>query len=94
MRVERVRPAVLRVTLHAYEMAALVAAARWAVEGGGSDLDPQAREQIKAVVDGYDTATRAAAAGPAPRTSGPHAGPSPPEGPRPGDADDAAGRGG
>lgn len=57
MRIERIRPAVLRVDLHAVELAALVAAARWAVEddaGSGSELSDDARQQLRDVLAGYD----------------------------------------
>lgn len=56
MKIERLRPTVLRVTLHAYEMAALVAAARWAVEGAEGELDPGVREQLGDVLDAYEEA--------------------------------------
>jgi hypothetical protein len=53
---ERPRPAVLRVTLSAYEMAALIAAARWALEGGEGELTTEARDQLQQVVANYDEA--------------------------------------
>lgn len=56
MQMERPRPAVFRVTLSAHEMAALIAAARWAVEGGGGGLPTEAREQLRQVVASYDAA--------------------------------------
>ena len=56
MKIERLRPAVLRVTLHAYEMAALVAAARWVAEGAEGDLDPEIERQLADVLDAYDEA--------------------------------------
>lgn len=54
MRMERIRPAVLRITLHAYELSALIAAARWAAEGGEGALDTDARAQLRQVLAGYD----------------------------------------
>lgn len=56
MKVERPRPAVFRLTLHAHELSALVAAARWAVEGAEGELPPEARDQLRTVLDGYDSA--------------------------------------
>lgn len=56
MRVERARPGVLHVTLHAYEMAALIAAARWAVESAPGQLPADAVEQLRDVLAGYDEA--------------------------------------
>lgn len=56
MKLERPRPAVLRVTLSAHEMAALIAAARWAVEGGGGDLPSEAQDRLRQVVASYAAA--------------------------------------
>ena len=56
MKVERVRPSVLRITLHVYELAALLAAARWAVERG--ELPEESVEQLRQVLASYDEATR------------------------------------
>lgn len=58
MRIERLRPTVLRVTLHAYEMAALAAAARWVADGAEGELKPEIREQLDDVLAGYDEALR------------------------------------
>ncbi len=60
MKIERIRPAVLQVTLSAYELSALIAAARWVAEGAKGELAPEALEQINQVLDGYDTAARQA----------------------------------
>ena len=54
MRIDKLRPAVFQVTLHAYELSVLVAGARWAAEKG--DLPAEAREQIEAVLADYDAA--------------------------------------
>lgn len=54
MRVERVRPAVLQVTVHAYELAALVSAARAVVEGAAGGVPDEAREQLREVLADYD----------------------------------------
>lgn len=58
MKIERSRPAVLRLTLHAHELSALVAAARWAAEGAEGELPPEARDQLRTVLDGYDSAIK------------------------------------
>lgn len=60
MKVERVRPSVLRLTLHAYELAALIAAARWAAEKGDGELSAESVEQLRQVLASYDEATRRA----------------------------------
>ena len=41
MELERIRPLVLRGTFHAYELAALVAAARYVVESAPSEVPPR-----------------------------------------------------
>lgn len=58
MIIERIRPTMLRVTLHAYEMSALVAAARWVVEGAAGELPEEARDQIQHVLKSYDAEIR------------------------------------
>jgi len=58
MTVERLRPTVLRVTLHAYELSALIAAARWVAEGAEGDLPKEAVDQLRQVLDSYDAETR------------------------------------
>jgi hypothetical protein len=54
MHIRHVRPAVFEVTLHAYELSALIAAARWAAEGAEGELAPDAREQLGQVVANYE----------------------------------------
>lgn len=54
MKIERVGPTVLRVTLHAYELSALVAAARWVTRGGEGELAPRAVEHLEGVLAGYE----------------------------------------
>jgi hypothetical protein len=58
VKVERVRPSVVCVTLHVYEMATLMAAARWAVEKGEEELPPESLEQLRLVLGSYDEAMR------------------------------------
>jgi hypothetical protein len=56
VQLERVRPTVLRLTLHAYELAALIAAARLVAEK--DELPEEASEQLRQVLASYDEATR------------------------------------
>ena len=56
MQIERVRPSVLRLTLHAYELAALIAAPRLVAEK--DELSEEASEQLRQVLASYDEATR------------------------------------
>ena len=65
MKLERPRPAVVRVTLSAWELAALIAAARWAVEDDRGEVTPEAREQLARVLAGYERALESAAPWPA-----------------------------
>ena len=52
MKIERVRPTRFVVELHAYELANLIAAARWAIEA--DDLPGEAVEDLQRIVAGYD----------------------------------------
>ena len=54
VKLERPRPTVLRVTLGTYEMAALMAAVRWTVEGQPGDLTTEAKGHLKQVLASYD----------------------------------------
>jgi len=65
MRIRHVRPAVLEVTLHAYELSALIAAARWAVGGAEGDMHPEAQEQLRQVLDNYEEGLKRNQANPA-----------------------------
>jgi hypothetical protein len=58
MKLERVRPGVFQVTLHAYELSALVAAARWVAEGGEGKLPEESMHQLRHVLDSYDNETK------------------------------------
>ena len=64
MQIERPRPQVLLVSLHPLEMAALVTAARWVVDGRHGEPPPAAIEQLRAVLASYDV--QAAKVGPTP----------------------------
>jgi hypothetical protein len=54
--IQRPRPGLVQVTLHAYELATLVATARWAAEGGQGELTAGALEQLRKVLELYDRA--------------------------------------
>jgi hypothetical protein len=56
MQLERVRPLVIRITLHAYEATALITAARWVAEGGKDELPDEAIEHLREVLASYDDA--------------------------------------
>ena len=58
MQLERVRPTVLRLTLHAYELAALTAAAGLVVQKGEDELPGEAAQQLRQVLASYDEASR------------------------------------
>lgn len=58
MQIERTRPTVFKVTMHAYELSALIAAARWVVEGAEGEITGEALEQLRAVLDNYDEQAR------------------------------------
>jgi hypothetical protein len=58
MQLERVRPTAWRVTLHPLELAALISAARWVDDGAQGELPPEARRQLRAVLERYDAALR------------------------------------
>jgi hypothetical protein len=59
MELERLRPTVLRVTLHAYELAALTAAARYVVETAPQEVPEAARGQLRELLAEYDAKLRA-----------------------------------
>jgi hypothetical protein len=44
-----------RLTLHAYELAALISAARWVVDGAEGDLPDEARAQIRQLLAEYES---------------------------------------
>jgi len=54
VKIERARPTRYIVEFHAYELANLIAAARWAIEAGADDLPGEAVENLERIVAGYD----------------------------------------
>ncbi|MGD2050254.1 MAG: hypothetical protein PVH03_12180 [Chloroflexota bacterium] len=60
MQIEQIRPTQRRITLHPYELATLIAAARWVAEGAEGEMPEEAVRQLNQVLDNYDRATQAA----------------------------------
>ncbi|WP_338895649.1 hypothetical protein WBG99_07925 [Streptomyces sp. TG1A-60] len=58
MQLEWARPGVLRATAHAFEFAALVAAARYVAESAPPDIPEESLEQLRHVLSDYDTQAR------------------------------------
>jgi hypothetical protein len=58
MQIERIDQTIFQVTLHAYELATLVAAARSVVQGAEGELTHEARLQLTTVLTDYDAAFR------------------------------------
>jgi hypothetical protein len=54
VKLERVRPDVFQLTLHAYELVTLMATARWACDGANGELPPESVPQLRQVLDTYD----------------------------------------
>ena len=54
MHIERTRPTTFRITLHTYELAALISAARWVVDGAKGELPREATEQLSQILAAYD----------------------------------------
>lgn len=57
MQLEWARPGVLRATAHAFEFAALVAAARFVAESTPSEIPGEALDQLRRILDEYDAQT-------------------------------------
>jgi len=54
VKIERARPTRFVVEFHAYELAKLIAAARWAIEAGADDLPDEAVVDLEQIVASYD----------------------------------------
>ena len=54
MQIEQLRPTVYRITLHAYELATLTAAARYVLEGTEGEMTPEVQQQLADVMKRYD----------------------------------------
>ncbi|MEO0458753.1 MAG: hypothetical protein AAF152_19530 [Cyanobacteria bacterium P01_A01_bin.114] len=55
MQVQKIRPTVFQLNLHALELATLISTARWALDGAKGELHPEAIKQLQKVVSDYDT---------------------------------------
>jgi hypothetical protein len=60
MQITKLRPTRLQVTLSPFELAALIAAGRWVVEGAEGEMPDDAIMHLKQVLDAYDKASREA----------------------------------
>lgn len=58
MKLERIHSSTFRITMHAYELAALISAARWAVNGAKGELPEEATEQLSKILAAYDAETK------------------------------------
>lgn len=58
MRLERIRPTVLRATLHVHELAALMTAVRTVVDGAPEEVPQEARGQLRTLLEDYDEQVR------------------------------------
>jgi hypothetical protein len=56
MQIQQIRPTLLQLTVHGFELATLVAAARWVAGGCEGELPPEAVDQIRQVLARYDAA--------------------------------------
>jgi hypothetical protein len=54
VKLEQVRPDVFRLTLHAYELVALMATARWACDGAKGELPQESVQPLRQTLDAYD----------------------------------------
>jgi hypothetical protein len=58
MQIERLRPTAFQITIHPFELAALVSAARWVAEGTPGELTDEALTQLRQVLANYEVASR------------------------------------
>ena len=58
MKIKRVKPAVLQVTLQAHELAALSSAVRWIINGATGEFPEDSVRQLKKILDNYETESR------------------------------------
>lgn len=54
MKIKNLGSSTYRITLHAYELTALISAARWTVDGAKGELPQEARQQLSQILAGYD----------------------------------------
>lgn len=58
MKLERLNTSSFRITMHAYELAALVSAARWVVNGAEGEIPDEAKQQLSQILAAYDAETK------------------------------------
>lgn len=58
MKIKRLKPAVLQVTLQSYELAALASAVRWIINGAPGKYPDESAKQLKNILDNYETESR------------------------------------
>jgi hypothetical protein len=58
VKLERVRPTVLRATFHAHELAALIAAVRYVTELAPPDMPAESVSQLRQLLGDYDQQVR------------------------------------
>lgn len=54
MKVEHLRSPTYRITLQRYELAAVISALRWVVDGAEGELPEGARKQLSQILTDYD----------------------------------------
>jgi hypothetical protein len=58
MLIDQKRPGIYHIAISGYELAALIASARWVAEGAKGELSKEAIEQLRQVVSNYDEAQK------------------------------------
>jgi hypothetical protein len=66
VKLERVRPTVLRATFHAHELAALIAAVRYVADQAPADVPAESVAQLRQLLADYDRQVRQLAQDPQP----------------------------
>lgn len=54
MKIEQMKSSTYQITLHTYELASLISAARWAVDGAEGELPQEARQHLLQILAGYE----------------------------------------
>jgi hypothetical protein len=77
MQIQQIRPTLIQLSIHSFELATLVAAARWIADGCEETLPQTAVDQLRQVLTHYDQAWQQGRS-PIPTVTGaPHPGPLP-----------------
>jgi hypothetical protein len=66
VKLERIRPTVLRATFHAHELAALIAAVRYVADQAPADMPAESVTQLRQLLGDYDQQVRQLAQDPHP----------------------------